>query len=924
MKRRRLLLLAFFLTGACGLVYEMAWVRRLSYVFGSTTLAISTVLAAFMAGLALGSLFFGKLADRRPSSALRVYGALEVGIGVLALLMPLLFRGAASVYLTFYPTLAALPAVFFIAQFLLAGCVILLPTLLMGGSLPLLTKGLVARKEELSGRLGALYAANTVGAGAGTAIATYALLPSAGVLATERLAAALNVLVGAAVLVACREPGRAGAAMEPARSVRVPATRTLDLVRGPLPPRALALLIGTAASGFAAMAGEVAWARLFALVLGSSVYVFGMIVLVFLVGMSLGSALFARIRRWRPIDVFATASLANGVWGTVTIALVPVLPAVFLRDFPSVRGSFLLQQLQQLFLVSLVLLPAAILFGLAFPAAIAATTSGVEKLGIGIGRITLWNTAGTVGGAFLTGFLLIPWIGLRAALVAGLAATTAMGLVVAWPAPWRRVAAVSGGLALAGALFLPSWPREIMVSGAGFYATLHDPPEKLLEEARKMDLLFYKDGVSTTLSVDRQQDYRYYRSNGKTDASTAPGDMANQLLLGHLPMLLHASPHDVFILGMGTGVTAGAVARYPVKTIEIVDIEPASRDAAALFEPENRGVLGDPRTRFLVVDGRNALLARSKTFDVIISDPSDVWVAGVGNLFTREFYELARSRLRPGGVVVQWFHTHALPLELMKLIVATFRSVFPDASYWRPNRGDIILVGTTGGVSWDFPRLRERYETVPGVKEDLKGAGLWSPLSVFSAFVVDGKELGSMLDDVKQIHTDDRPLVEFLAPRALYADTTETNDPAVQRYQHRDTPELKGFEPERDLDAREIYLFGFGYASLGRTDLAIRKMEESIRREPAGDPKFRVGLANQYRVRGDKEKASALYRSVLLRTPGDAEAALGLNELLKEAGKDDEAVAVLVRAARAAPEDAALRDAAASAQAGASPAAAGR
>jgi tetratricopeptide (TPR) repeat protein len=222
----------------------------------------------------------------------------------------------------------------------------------------------------------------------------------------------------------------------------------------------------------------------------------------------------------------------------------------------------------------------------------------------------------------------------------------------------------------------------------------------------------------------------------------------------------------------------------------------------------------------------------------------------------------------------------------MKLIVATFRSVFPDASYWRPNRGDIILVGTAGGVSWNYPRLRERYETVPGVKDDLKGAGLWSALSVFSAFVADGKELAAMLDGVRGIHADDRPVVEFLAPRALYADTTAASDPAVQRYQRRDTPELEGFQPERDLDARGLYLLGFGYASLGRTDLAIRKMEESIRREPEGDPKFRVGLANQYRLRGDKERAIELYRSVLVRTPDDAEAALDLDEVLKESGKD--------------------------------------
>ncbi len=270
--------------------------------------------------------------------------------------------------------------------------------------------------------------------------------------------------------------------------------------------------------------------------------------------------------------------------------------------------------------------------------------------------------------------------------------------------------------------------------------------------------------------------------------------MANQLLLGHLPMLAHPDPKDVFVLGLGTGVSAAAIARYPVRSIDIADIESGSREATRFFAQENRNILADPRVTFLVADGRNALLARKKTYDVILSDPSDVWVAGVGNLFTREFYALARSRLRPGGVMVQWFHGHSLPPEQMKLIVATFRSVFPHTSFWRPNRGDVILMGTVEPTPWDLARLRERVASVPGVRDDLLSMGFWHPLSIFAPFVLDGDDLARMLSGVEGLHSDDHPVIEYLSPRAGYEDTTSINDAGVQALQTKRLPAIAGFE----------------------------------------------------------------------------------------------------------------------------------
>ena len=907
--KRLVLLFVFMLSGAAGLIYEVLWTRRLTLIFGSTTLAVSTVLAAYMGGLALGAFLLGRWADRNRPKALRTYGWLELAIAVMGLAVPFLLRGVAAVYLALAPALESFPTGFFVIQFLLVGAVLAVPCALMGGTLPLLARWLVGREEEIGGRVAGLYAANTLGAGLGTAAATYVLLPNVGVRAGELWAVLLNLTAGLAGLCLARL----------ARPVAAPPTETEAGARAEessdageasaSPGRLRAIWIATGLSGFAAMVDEVTWARLVGMVFGSSVYAFGLVLLLFLAGIAIGSAAFSRMRA-DPQRVLGAALLANTAASLLGLLLVPHLPTIFLRGFPVVRDSFFLTQMLQILETAPALLPAAILFGICFPAAVAATAD-LAGTGRAVGRVTVWNTVGTVAGAFLGGFVLIPVLGLRASLVTAAVATAAGGTLVLgrMAGAWRRLAWIGGTAAVAAALLLPPWPKDILTKGAGFFAGVYVTPEALLAAARDSELLFYKDGIATTLSVDKQDNTLYYRSNGKTDASTDPGDMANQLLLGHLPMLLHSSPRDVFVLGLGTGVTAASVARYPVRTIDIADIESSVRDAARLFAAENRNVLDDPRVRLLVADGRNALLARSKTYDVIISDPSDVWVAGVGNLFTSEFYTLARSRLRPGGVMVQWFHMHELPAQQLQLIVATFRSVFPYASLWRPNRGDVILIGTFDELPWDRKRLTERGSEA-GVAEDLRRIGFWNPLAIFSAFVLEGEDLSRMLANVRGVHSDDHPVIEYLAPRAGYEDTTSVNDAGVQALQTKWLPPIAGFEEARDFDARSRYLLGFGMASIGRVDPGIRLMEQSVQGDPP-DPKFFTGLANQYRAKGWTAKAIDAYAKALERGPTDSEAALRLAELRRAQGNDAEAERILRATLSRVPSDAELGVAAA-------------
>ena len=343
------------------------------------------------------------------------------------------------------------------------------------------------------------------------------------------------------------------------------------------------------------------------------------------------------------------------------------------------------------------------------------------------------------------------------------------------------------------------------------------------------------------------------------------------------------------------------MARYPVRSITIVDIEPAGREAARLFETQNRNVLADPRVRFVAADGRNRLLGQPKKYDVIISDPSDVWVAGVGSLFTQEFYEIAKKRLNRGGVMVQWFHLYSLPLEQLKLITATFRFVFPYTSFWRPNRGDVILVGSADRVVFDWPRLKERFQTVPGVEQDMLSIGIWHPLAVFAAYVCDGNELGAFVRGVTRTHTDDRPVIEYLSPRAAYEDTTTANERAITEAQGHFLPYMTGFDEKKDLDVQAGYLLGFSHGFLGRTASAITIMEQAVRTAP-GNARYLVGLGNQYKLGGSESKAAGAYRKALEASPGEAEAAQNLAAILRSQGDDAEAQKVLRTCLDAAPD----------------------
>lgn len=899
-----------FASGSASLTYQVVWMRRLALVFGSTTLATSTVLAAFLGGLAIGTWIWGRQGDLHPQAALRMFAGAEIATGIYGFASLLVFRVVQAMYLEVYAPLANHLGLFTSVQFILSALAILLPTILMGASLPLLACVTISSTRGIVRSAGSIYGWNTLGAACGAAATTYALLPTFGLSSSIKMAAITNVVVGAAATFVV---WRGWAARH---SVGTP----VEVATGPMHSNAgdaqterligTLILAGFAASGFAATTFEVTWTRLLAMIMGSSVYAFGTLVVVVLLGLGLGSGVYSFAlrktatedhRRWFAILEFLIACSA-----AASLVILPRIPDWFIRYFPLFRDDFRWQVAAHFAAAGAVAFIPSLFFGATFPAVVGGLGGAANRLGRTIGAAYVANTIGTVAGAGLSGFVLIPAIGLRATIILGVLATAGAGLGVWWritPDRIQRIAELTPAIAaLVVIAVLPAWPREVFAAGIGFFAPRLETGETPADVVSRMHLLYYRDGINTTISVDQSGQTLFYRSNGKTDASTDPVDMANQLLLGHLPMLLHPAPSDVFVLGLGTGVTASAIARYPVKQIDIVELEPAAVKAARLFDASTRKVLDDPRVHLIIGDGRNRLLGISKQYDVIVSDPSDIWVAGTGSLATLEYYRIVASRLKQDGVFAQWVHTHALQPADLELLAATFHAVFPRMEIWMSAPGNLVFLGTRDSVPWDYARLKQRFTEIPGVADDLQQIGALDPFALFGAQVLGKDQSALFVQDVDQLHTDDHPVLEFRTPRSLYVDTTPMIAQELSDSRLALASAITGFDPDHDLDAQGAYLLGFAYATVGQSNQALSYMEQSTKMAPK-NATYLVGLGNEYRTVNRIADAQAAYEKALELDINNVEALLSLGEIRLNQGQLKWTRLLAERALLLAPQD---------------------
>ncbi|HEX7529760.1 MAG TPA: fused MFS/spermidine synthase, partial [Pyrinomonadaceae bacterium] len=783
----KIIAICFVLSGATGLSYEVLWARMLGLVFGATTLGISAVLAAFMGGLALGSALAARYAARiaRP---VRAYALIEIAIGLYALAVPLLFRGIDRVYAEaaqhFHPGFYG--AAF--SRFALATAVLVVPTALMGATLPVLVAALQRSRGHNASALARLYMWNLAGAIIGAIAAGFFLLPHYGVRATIWIAAATNLAIGLAALLLDSKSAEAGDKV--VDTFRPGEDRSKDFQQF---GNESFWLFCAFISGFVTISMQVVWSRMLAMIIGSSTYAFSIVLALFLSGLALGAYLVSTkknsdgLRRAvLVIEILTAFTLFLSL--RITSATPNLLISTGLRLGINSWSGLLALQIAAAAL--LILLP-AILMGMVMPLVLMwagstrqqqpdelASAPAPSSVSL-VGQSYALNTVGAIAGSLITAFLLVPGTSTRFTVFCAAALCLITAGIAYEPRRATSDRALARSLAIGVAVVLVVaifvvWPRlNLNALSTGAYDSYvrvlaksrgGGPEDGRSDQPSDHQLLMYEEGRTATVSVRRDWGITSVAINGRTNASDAD-DMPTQVMLGQLGVLNAPRPGQVLIVGFATGVTAGSALQSPIESVDCVEIEPAAVASSHFFEHVNNRPLADPRLHLIIDDARTYLRVNPGTYDLIISEPSHPWVPGVANLFTREFFTLGRERLRDDGVFVQWLQTYQLSTESLRSVLATFHETFPHVAVFRvlgaAKGKDLILVGSRQALSLD--RIDERMRD-PRTKADLARVGIKTADDVRAWFVCDENQLGPAVAGAV-INTDDNMHVETVAPR---------------------------------------------------------------------------------------------------------------------------------------------------------------
>ena len=747
----RALGVAFLVSGAAGLMHEVVWSRLLSHVFGATALAVATVLAAFMAGLAIGSWLVGSrapaLGDRR-----RLYARLEIGIGVAALLVPLALGLMEPLYGWLWRRFHLSFAAFSLVRFVVASAILVGPTIMMGATFPVLADHLAAlRGHRIAPEW--LYTLNLLGAVVGVAAAGFVLMPLVGVWGTILVAAGLNVGVGAAVLRLPTLP-------------EVPVERASAEAARP----GWLLVLAAFVSGATSLATQVAWTRVLVLVVGSTVYAFSIVLLVYLTALGAGSAWASRFgRRW--VDVRAHLAIVHSLMALallVAVSMVNRLPYWYLHVYQTWRP--------ETFAAMLVLSIAIVLSALLWPVLPAGTVlplvlvgalgERAERAGPVVGRLYAVNTAGAIVGAVLTGFWLIPLVGSESTLLGVAVVAAAMGCVfsLAGRQPsWLRVLAFSAAAGVAlGLSARPDWDFLELHVGVFEPSRINVQNPTTLKNAGEHAVYAREGPTASVLVAEEASGERNLIINSRGNASDSPTDMTTQVLLAQVPLLVAPRTDDVFVVGWGSGVTVGSALASPVRHVTAAEIEPAVVEASRLFLHVNHDPLRDPRLRLYEDDARHILLASRDAYDVVISEPPHPWAMGVANIFTQDFYRLVDRRLRDEGVFAQWLQKYQISFETFRSILAALQSVFPEVMAFDLGGSlDTVLIASRRPLRLDVAALEVRWNGA-----ELGRVGVHTVEDLLALFLV-GPDAVRALVRGARVNTDNNMYVEFNGPRDM-------------------------------------------------------------------------------------------------------------------------------------------------------------
>lgn len=913
----------FFASGMTGLIYEVIWFKRFTHVWGASSLAMTVVVASFLGGLGLGAFLLGHRADgvRNP---LGWYGRIEIAIGVLAFLIPfeiaLLFEISSLLPDFIMESIVLWTTVRFVLTFLVIG-----PTcVLMGATLPFLVRHFAPALGGGSATAW-VYAINTFGAAVGCFLAGFYLLPRFGLTASNVMAVLLNIGLGGAAIALSRVR-----IQERAQSSRA-APVSLSEKGTSWNPKLL--LAGAAMTGFAALALQIVWTRQLALVLGGTTYAFTAVLFVVLVGIALGSLIYRLVLQSRQEQAGVLAGIL------VVLSIGALVGKELLEPISSATGS--LKPLRESAVWNAAVCVGAscalqfvpsVAMGVLFPWFVNAASFSPLKLGQGVGRLYAFNTVGTISGAIVATFVLLPDFGTGHATGLCLLLYFATWIVLLpTGSQGRQILALSTACVLlltGGYAMRPDDPR---VLGVGQYMYGFKPSAVLREQNK---VLHQVDGASCSVLVrELPGGFRALSVNGKTDASDGKEDMPMQLGLAYLPAFLHPSASDFLIIGYGSGCTSGASLLINDARVTCCEIEPAVFEGSRFFSHVNHEPDRSPRLEMVFNDGRNHLQTTSDLYDLILSEPSNPWIAGVSNLFTREFYKQAKERLKDGGILAQWIQTYSIEPRDYAAIAATVSREFKELALLRVNRGDTILLASNRPIvptakQMDAAQMIvDRSEAISSdMRQYFGGTDVRSLLVKTLLLDTAGvARLAAKWSQPEDVMTDLDMRLEFVAPHALFR--SESTAPAVTSAIFDSIANGWFADRLRDwgcqdnqVDALRELEFAAGNLGhdrlsrqLAREVLSVRndephfkvsellvqgasypdELQRTVREAPIGEvTRLGVQLCAAQRF----EEAAGVFRILSKRVPDSATNWVNLSVNLRASGREEEALEALKQA----------------------------
>jgi spermidine synthase len=745
-------LFLFFITGAVGLAFEVLWIRMLVNIFGVTVHAVSTVISSFFAGLALGSYLFGKLGEKT-KNPLYIYSMLEFGVGIYALATLVLFTKVDAIWTTIYSAVGGDPFLYSLARFAICFIILLVPTTLMGGTLPILSKYFSRNLERVGRSLGLIYSANTFGAVVGSFLVGFVFIRTIGIRHTLYAGVACNMLVALFAFLMGSTKGRY---LAPVMGAAGNKSDSAAFQGGVIGPGALKLvLVAFALSGFASLSYELLWTRILVYFLGVQTYAFTTMLVTFLLGIAIGSAVFSRFIDSIKDNVWLFGAVEIGIGLSSLAALLSMgymsSVTAYLAKVGFVRTWWHLSGLKFILAAMFMFIP-TFLMGSTFPIVSRIFVNNLKHVSTKVGKIYALNTVGGIIGSALTGFFLLPLLGIRGNILIIVALNIALGLALILIASkrrgfLRRAALVTGIVVLLPVVPLACTNRPILRDW-----NVH-------HRGAVYDILYCNEGIECTLSVlrNKKTDLLELNINGQSTAYTSYRDIQVHKMLVHYPMLLHPDPREVLVIGFGMGVTSYGATLYDNANVTCVELVKDEIEASPYFDEINHGVIESPKLNFIHGDGRNYIHVVDRQFDIITFNAIHPRLSPT--LYTKDFYEKCKTRMKPDGIICAWVPSNWITQREFRSLVNTFVDVFPQSTLWFSNPDHVLLIAGLEKPEIDFDLVRRKIAE-PEIFNHLGSSNLGNPFSFIGMLTLGPEGLKEYTKDSFLV-TDNHPQIEF-------------------------------------------------------------------------------------------------------------------------------------------------------------------